>query len=113
MWKRPITFVGILVLFVIGGLSAYAISQTFQSRVESEVLDSTEQAVAQTAINLTDRMRSIEALSQMVASDSRVLDAIWRSEEEESMENQLTDIEQLRDVAASAMAREDLSLIHI
>lgn len=113
MWKRPITFVGILVLFVIGGLSAYAISQTFQSRVESEVLDSTEQAVAQTAINLTDRMRSIEALSQMVASDSRVLDAIWRSEDEESMENQLTDIEQLRDVAASAMAREDVALMRM
>ena len=113
MWKRPITFVGILMLFVIGGLSAYAISQTFQSRVESEVLDSTEQAVAQTAINLTDRMRSIEALSQMVASDSRVLDAIWRSEDEESMENQLTDIEQLRDVAASAMAREDVALMRM
>lgn len=112
-WKRSLTFTGILVLLFVGGLTTYVVSQALQSRVESEVLDSTEQAVAQTAINLSDRMHSIETLSQMIASDSRVRDSIMRREDEESMENQLTDIEQLREVASTAMAREDVALMRM
>ena len=111
--KRILTIAGVLTLFCIGGLATYTIGQAFQSRVESEVLDSTEQAVAQTAINLADRMHAIETLSQMIASDSRVRDSIMRREGEESMENQLTDIEQLREVVSTAMAREDVALMRM
>ena len=114
MRKRlPFLITCVVLLAALCAVATYGFSQLLLLRAESEVLDSVEQAVEQTAINLEDRMNSVTALSQMITSDSRLQKSVWRNASKETMENQLKDIKELRELVSIAMGRGDISLVRL
>ena len=114
MRKRlPFLITCVVLLAALCAVATYGFSQLLLLRAESEVLDSVGQAVEQTAINLEDRMNSVTALSQMITSDSRLQKSVWRNASKETMENQLKDIKELRELVSIAMGRGDISLVRL
>ena len=111
--KLPLLIGCAVLLLALGIAVAFNVSHTMTSQAESEVLASMAQAVEQTAINIEDRMRSVAALSQMITSDSRLQKSVWRNPSDETINNQLKEIKDLRELVTIAMGRGDVSLVRL
>lgn len=84
------------------------------SRVsEMDVLHSFYQALEQTALNLNDRMGFAEETMRSVLYDARMQESISRGPKEETLKNQIEEIEDLREVVTVAQKGKGIAQIRV
>lgn len=107
-------FVVLAVALVIVGILGILLLYMRLSRIgEEEVLHSLNKATAQTAINLNDRMDSIDEIMNALLYDARFQESVHRAPEEETLENQFAEIRPLREALASATDNQYIAQVRI
>lgn len=84
------------------------------SRVsELDVLQSFHQAIGQAALNINDRMAFAEETMRSLLYDARMQESLARTEVEETMENQLKEIKDLREMVYLAEKSQNVTQVRL
>lgn len=115
MMKRfprwPFVLAVVLALLGVGGIQA--LYGKLLRLSEADVLRSMSGTAEQTAINVNVYMASVEEAMQTLLYDARFQESVSRSPEEETLEAQLSEIRQLRELISRVGANRDIAQIRI
>jgi Predicted signal transduction protein with a C-terminal ATPase domain len=106
--------IGVAVSLFVTGLAGILLLYGRISRLsEMDVLHSLNQAVKQAAINLSDRMSFMEETMRLLLFDVRMQESLTRSLAEETLENQLLEIKDLRDLIYLAEKNNGITRVRV
>lgn len=101
----------ILLAAGIAGVSRIYLSLSDISEMDS--LDSYAQAVEQTAVNVSGCMASAEASMRTLLYDARMQESVMRELDEETLENQLVEIKELRELVYLIEKSNDVTQVRL